>query len=450
MNDTIVALATPPGVGGIAVIRISGKDAFQIADKLFVGKKKSSQSESHRILYGKIVDNEVIIDTVTLSIFKAPNSYTGENTVEISCHGGILVSDMIIGLCVKSGARLAEPGEFTKRAFLNGKLDLTQVEAVADIIHSSSNIGAITSARQLEGNFTIRLADFRQNLIKIAGLLELEMDFSEEDVEFVDRNVILSKIDESINLAEALVNSYKTSQIAKNGFYVALVGKPNAGKSSLFNALIGKNRAIVSHTPGTTRDYIEDTILIDNIPIRIFDTAGLRETEDTIEIEGIKLVKSIISQSNFILILCDISENITSNIDEAKKLKESISKEYGESRVEIIGTKLDLANELADELICISSKEGTNLNKLSMIISQELKSQMSSLNDVLVNQRHAYHLQELISGLNEAKNAIKLKMNNEVVAYEIRQAAINIGKITGEQWDEDVLNTIFSSFCIGK
>jgi tRNA modification GTPase len=273
-NDTICALVTPPGVGGLAVVRLSGPESFRIADQCFRGKQPLSEAGSHTIHYGRFVWEEELIDTVTAAVFRAPHSYTGEDTVEFGCHGGIVVSETIVEALIAAGARLAEPGEFTRRAFLNGKLDLVQVEAIADLIYAVSAPGARLAARQLVGGLTQRLRQLRQQLIETAALLELELDFAEEELEFVSRTELLSRLEQAQLWCQQLADSYRAAEILRSGFFVGCVGYPNAGKSSLFNALLQRRRAIVSPIPGTTRDYLEESFFLNGIPIRLVDTAA--------------------------------------------------------------------------------------------------------------------------------------------------------------------------------
>jgi tRNA modification GTPase len=321
MNKTIVALATPPGISGLSVIRLSGDNAFLIADKIFKGRKKIAEAKSHTILYGKIINNNELIDNVTVSVFKEPNSYTGENTVEIGCHGGNLIYNQIIDLLILNGAEFAAPGEFTKRAFLNGKLDLTQAEAVADIIHSNSVPGTQTAARQLDGMFTQKLNDLRKQLLDISGLLELELDFSEEDLELIDKSEIIDKINTTKDFCSELSNSFSSAEILRSGFFVGIAGYPNSGKSTLFNSLLEHKRAIVSEIPGTTRDYLEGSIMLNGISITLFDTAGIRESDDIVEIEGVRLVDSVINQANLVFVLNDISKSRNNSNELYKSLK---------------------------------------------------------------------------------------------------------------------------------
>ena len=283
MSRTIAALATAPGIAGLNVVRISGENAISIADKCFDGKSTLAEAKTHTIHYGKFVSDNTLIDTVTASVFKAPNSYTGEDTIEFGCHGGNIIAGQIVDALLEAGAVIPEPGEFTRSAFLNGKLDLTQVEAVADIIHSTSVAGALTSARQLIGEFTLRLKELRHGLIRTAGLLELELDFSEEDIELIDNSLVRERLIESRKYCNELADKFRASEVLRSGFIVAVAGFPNSGKSTLFNKILQKNRAIVSEIEGTTRDYIEEDILLGDIKVRIIDTAGLRETEDIIE-----------------------------------------------------------------------------------------------------------------------------------------------------------------------
>jgi tRNA modification GTPase len=304
-SDTICALVTPPGVGGLAVVRLSGPDALVIADRCFRGKQPLQEVPTHTIHYGRFLRGEELVDMVTASVFRAPRSYTGEDTVEFGCHGSMVVADEIVAALIEAGARLAEPGEFTRRAFLNGKLDLTQVEAVADLIYATSVPGARLAARQLVGGLTQRLRHLREQLLQAAALLELELDFAEEDLEFVPREVLLHQLSQGEAMCRRLAESYRAAQVLRSGFFVGLVGYPNAGKSSLFNALLQRQRAIVSPLPGTTRDYLEESLYLDGIPVRLIDTAGVREAADTIELQGIALAQEAIRQCNVLLLIND-------------------------------------------------------------------------------------------------------------------------------------------------
>ena len=448
MQKTIVALATPPGTSGLAVIRISGEDAFSIADKVFHGKHTINESDSHKILYGKIKDNDELVDTVTAFIYRSPNSYTGEDVVEFGCHGGRIVYSKIIDLLVEKGAHYAEAGDFTKRAFLNGKLDLTQVEAVADLIHSMSEPGTQTAARQLNGEFKKRLEQLRQQLLDISGLLELELDFAEEDLEFVERERIKNKITETKDFCLNLANSYSSAEILRSGYFVGIAGFPNSGKSTLFNALLDHKRAIVSEIPGTTRDYLEETIMLDGIAVKIIDTAGLREARDIIEIEGIKLVESVLEQSNMICVLNDVTEGA----DHSNQLVEKLNKQFPKTKILLLQNKIDLSGS-PDEIdgdLKISATDKTNLDKLKSIIAEDAKQSTERVSDILINSRHSRLLKEAANSLEIALEGIETGMENEIVAIDIRKATKILGEITGEEWNEEVLANIFSRFCIGK
>jgi tRNA modification GTPase len=453
MSRTIAALATPPGISGLSVIRISGDETIKIMDLVFKGKKTIAEAKSHTILYGKIlkVENnqiERIIDTVTISIFKSPNSYTGEDVIEIGCHGSIVVVREILDLLYKNGAYPAEAGEFTKRAFINGKLDLLQVEAVADLIHSISTPSAQTSIRQLEGDFTIRLREFRKNLIDIASLLELELDFSEEDIELIDRDFIRNRLNNAKEFCNNLIEFKRTSEILRSGYYVSIVGYPNSGKSTLFNTLLNKNRAIVSEIAGTTRDYLEEYLYINEIAIKLFDTAGLRDTEDTIEIMGIKLVESIIKQSNLLFLLNDITESETYSDNLLSELKSK----FPDTEIIVIQNKIDNLEKIEnkDETIYISAKNNIGIYELKSLIYNKAISELDSITDVLINQRHYDLLKVTIENIERALISLDEYTENEIIAIDIRNAYTTIGEITGENYNEEVINNIFGAFCIGK
>ena len=327
-ENTIIALSTPPGVSGLAVIRISGKESFSLIEQVFrkINNNliKIENLQSHTIHYGKIIDNNDLIDFVTISIFKNPTSYTGENIIEIGCHGGIPVVEKILSLLIRNGAIQALPGEFTRRAFINGKLDLTQIEAVGDLIHSQSNLSQSAAARQLSGELSKKINNLIKILLDVASLVELGLDFSEEDIVFIQKEKILKELNFVKKYCLDLFSDYSSSEIIKNGFYLAIAGKPNAGKSSLFNALLNRKRAIVSEVKGTTRDYIEENLIIKDINIRLFDTAGLRQSDDIIEIEGILLSKEIIENSNMVIIINDINDGI----ENSKHIYEAIYKDF--------------------------------------------------------------------------------------------------------------------------
>ncbi len=445
MSRTIAALATAPGIAGLNVVRISGKEAISIADKCFVGKTTLADANSHTIHYGNFKSEETLIDTVTASIFKAPNSYTGEDTIEFGCHGGNIVAGQIVDALLVAGAVMPEPGEFTRTAFLNGKLDLTQVEAVADIIHSTSVAGALTSARQLIGEFTQRLKDLRHGLIRTAGLLELELDFSEEDIELIDNSEVRARLVESQIYCNELAEKFRASEVLRSGFVVAVAGFPNSGKSTLFNKILQKNRAIVSEIEGTTRDYIEEDVLLGDIKVRLIDTAGLRETEDIIEIAGIKLVESVLEQSNLVLVLNDASKGF----DQSDELFNSLKEKYPNSEFMLVQNKSDLLDSTADGVF-VSAKTGDGVENITDKIKSASKNSIDRINDVLINKRHADLLRRTSSEIQRGIDAIDANMQNEIIAIDIRNATNTLGEITGDRWNEEVLAEIFSGFCIGK
>lgn len=446
MNKSITAVATPPGTGGISIIRISGEQSFEILTKFFISRNQIDFTKGGRIYYGKIEYNNHIIDSVTASIFKAPNSYTGENIVEIGCHGNTLLASKIVDIIVKCGAAYAEPGEFTKRAFLNGKIDLAQAEGVADLIHSVSMPGIETATRQIEGNFTQRLSVMRQQLLDISSLLELELDFSEEGLDFIDKSEITNKIMEAKSFCVDLIDSYTASEICRSGFYVGIAGYPNSGKSTLFNSLLTRKRAIVSDIAGTTRDYLEENLYINGMRLVIADTAGIRETSNTIEIEGIKLIESVISKANIVLILND-SQISGSNSD---VLFNSISQKYPNKEVVVVQNKVDLSGFDSDDYICVSAKNGMGTDKLRQYLYDKSVSSISGLSDIMINSRHRQLLLAANEALDAAYESINLGMDNEIIAIDLRLATKILGELTGDSWNEEVLSNIFSRFCIGK
>jgi tRNA modification GTPase len=445
-STTICALATPPGVAGLAVIRVSGPEAQAACDTFFRGSVRLVDAHDHTILYGWWHEGEERIDSVTCSVFIAPNSYTGEHVVEIGCHGGTHVVHRILQTLHTHGLHPAEPGEFTRRAFLNGKLDLTQVEAVADLIHAQSALGARSAARQLAGGFTRRLQRLRTDLLDLNGLLELELDFSEEDVEFADRSKLTQVLELSISYAHSLADSSRAAAILRSGFSCAVVGYPNAGKSSLFNALLERDRAIVSDIPGTTRDYLEETILAGGFAIRLFDTAGLRDTSDTIELHGIRVTSSLIEQSDLVLIVNDA----THGVDHSDDLRAELEQRFPDHSVVVVQNKCDLTSAQRPPDVTVSAHTGEGLLALRDVLVHHAEQAMSPVTDVLVNARQAALLLAVADSLRSARRGIDDHVSNEFIAVDIRTAIRVLGEITGETWSPDVLDTIFSRFCIGK
>jgi len=450
LDDTICAPATPPGVSGLAVIRLSGKDAFTIADRCFRGKNTLSGSPSHTIQYGKFYDNLLFLDTVTASVFRAPHSYTGEDTVEFGCHGGMVVSEEIISALLHQGSRFADPGEFTRRAFMNGKMDLTQVEAVADIIHAVSSKGSHIAARQLIGGFTKTIRLLRKDLLSVCALLELELDFSGEDIEFVDKNRFLTMIDSTISSCRQISDS-TASSILRHGFQVGLAGYPNAGKSTFFNALLNKKRSIVSPIAGTTRDYIQDTFTLNGITISLYDTAGLRnDSDDSIELEGIALTHSLLDSSNLIFVINDL----TLGEHHSLSLLHSLQERYPATKLCLIHNKLDQSTLppaiQTDNVFYVSALDGLGINNVKQYIENVATGSTERVTDVLLNHRHSALLSLIIIHLTNAKTSLTNGMSNEFVTIDIRRAITSLGEITGEVLNEEILNTIFSQFCIGK
>ena len=449
-RDTICALATPPGVAGLAVIRVSGKGAVAACSKLFHGSTALDEAADHTIHYGWWSHGETRIDAVTATVFASPHSYTGEDVVEIGCHGGSFVIDQILASLTSGSVRLAEPGEFTKRAFLNRKLDLTQAEAVADLIHAQTRAGSQTAARQLAGGFTRKLSELRDNLLSASGLLEVELDFSEEGYEFVSRKAFVEALEAGIDYATKLSDSARSAEILRSGFYCAVVGYPNAGKSSLFNALLDRPRAIVSHIPGTTRDYLEESIIMDGYTIHLYDTAGLRNTDDTVELQGIILTSSLLEQSNLVLVVNDASEGF----DHSDALVTDLEEKYPQAPVLVVQNKMDLVEEMLSprretDIPC-STVSGDGLESLRSTLVGHVQTSSDGMNDVLINARHASLISLLVDHLQSAHNAVSSEQPADLIAIDIRAAVRILGEITGETWNPDILDSVFSRFCIGK
>ena len=449
-NDTICALATPQGVAGLTVVRVSGPGAFEVCDKFFHGSHAISDTPGYTIRYGWWMSGSVRIDSVTASVFRAPHSYTGENVVEIGCHGGPFTSQQIIEDLLERGARLANPGEFTRRAFIHQKLDLTQAEAVADIIHAQSVMGAKTAARQLAGGFTTRIAALRQRLLDVIGLLELELDFSEEDVEFVDRSRLHELLHGIMLEVDLLAASAHSAEILRSGFHVGVVGYPNAGKSSLFNALLQRSRAIVSDVPGTTRDYLEETVFVDGYAIHLADTAGIRLTEDSIELQGISLTRSVLSQSDAIILVNDASRGL----EHSDGLRDELSQSFASTPVVLLQNKADLLEtdvipRDSNEIPC-SAVSGLGINLVRDRLQTLVQEQTYQSTDVLVNARQAVLLHQISMALASALRALEGGQSPDLLSVDLRASIRLLGDISGESWNPDVLDTVFSRFCIGK
>ncbi|MDW3210423.1 MAG: tRNA uridine-5-carboxymethylaminomethyl(34) synthesis GTPase MnmE [Reichenbachiella sp.] len=451
MNDTIVALATAPGVGAIAVIRLSGDDCLSVVSPLFSGKKLENQA-SHTVHFGNLMDGNTIVDEVLISLFVAPHSFTKENSVEISCHGSPYIVNRIIQLLVKSGARLAEPGEFTQRAYLNGRFDLAQAEAVADLIASENEAAHATALNQMRGGISNEIKNLREKLVHFASMIELELDFSEEDVEFASREELKSLIEKIDVVLVQLIDSFQLGNVIKNGVPVVIVGKPNAGKSTLLNALLEEEKAIVSDIAGTTRDIIEDELNIRGVKFRFIDTAGLRETKDQIEAIGVERAEQKMQEASLIMYLFDLS---TESLDTIRSTEEMLM-EKGKPYI-LVGNKLDKIGEEETSLksnehyVSISAKSKTGVDQLKELIWN--KSQMDNFqpgNVVVTNSRHYQSLVNTQNSLHDVLRGIDNQITNDFLAQDIRHALHFLGEITGEITTDDLLANIFSKFCIGK
>lgn len=459
-KDTIVALATPQGIGAIGVIRLSGENAINICNKVFgnksLKKKDLNQSASHTIHFGVIHDNNIIIDEVLVSLFKAPHSYTSENTVEISCHGSPFIQQQIMQLFIKHGARMANQGEFTLRAFLNGKLDLSQAEAVADLISSNSATSHQVAMQQMRGGFSNKIKTLRQNLIDFASLIELELDFAEEDVEFADRSDLKSLVSSIQRIVQRLIDSFEVGNVIKNGIPVVIVGKPNAGKSTLLNTLLEEERAIVSDIPGTTRDVIEDEMNIDGVQFRFIDTAGIRETNDIIESIGVEKTYEQIKLSSIAIYLFDAHE-ITAS--ELKLIVDDITPHLHNSQLVLVANKIDKEDlqytktEFSEfpEMLFISAKEKTGIDDFKKQMVKLFDNRTVNVTETIVtNARHVEALRHTNSALIKVLEGLNMNVSGDFLAMDIRQALHYLGTITGEISSDDLLANIFSRFCIGK
>lgn len=452
-TETIVALATPTGSGAIAVIRLSGTDAIAICNKVFKGKDLEVQA-SHSIHFGTIVDGDTIIDEVLASLFIAPKSYTKENTVEISCHGSPYIINQIIHLFIKNGARQAQAGEFTLRAFLNGQLDLSQAEAVSDLIASTSQAAHKVAMQQMRGGFSNQLKDLRQELIDFAALIELELDFSEEDVEFANREQLKQLIYRLNTVLLKLIQSFELGNVLKNGIPVVISGKPNVGKSTLLNRLLNEERAIVSDIPGTTRDTIEDEISIKGIQFRFVDTAGLRETTDKIEAIGVERAYEKIRQSSLVMYLFDPNET---DVAALQAIANELSKH--DAHVLLIANKVDAHDEAALKLryadftniIYISAKQNLHIDHLTDALLHAVN--IANLNNdelIVSNIRHVEALNNTHRALNNVLALMQQPLSGELLAFELKQSLYHLGLITGEISTDNLLDSIFTRFCIGK
>ncbi len=469
-DDTIVALATPPGIGAIGVIRVSGKETFGIVNALFPSKDLLQQP-SHTLHVGLVKDGDKVLDEVVVSLYKSPRSYTGEDVIEISSHGSPFVLQQIIDACINKGARLAKAGEFTQRAFLNGKLDLAQAEAVADLIASNTEASSKAALNAIRGGFSLILKQLRERLLQFSALIELELDFSQEDVEFADRTQFYSLITEAQKTTQDLLESFKLGNVIRNGVQIAIVGKPNTGKSTLLNALLNENRAIVSDIAGTTRDTIEELINIDGIIFRLIDTAGIREhTSDIIEKIGVERSREKIQQADLVIYLFDIT---TETEEDLAQVVHDFEKQ--QVKYLLVGNKADLISEnqhipisknsspdIRENLrldirenprltIRVSAKLNQHIDLLKeKLVDVVLQGNVQSENAIVTNARHYHALKELYQSLKDIKEGLDNRIPTDLIALDIRRGLHYLGEITGEITNEDQLDYIFSKFCIGK
>jgi tRNA modification GTPase len=460
-QETIVALASPSGAGAIAVIRLSGKDAIGIADGVFqsVKGKKLTQQRTHTIHLGHIVEDNKVYDQVLASVFKNPNSYTGEDVVELSCHGSTYIQQQIIQLLLRKGARMAQAGEFTLRAFLNGKLDLSQAEAVADLINSDNEASHQVAMQQMRGGFSNEIAKLREELLNFASLIELELDFAEEDVEFADRSAFETLLERIGFVLKRLIDSFAVGNVIKNGIPVAIVGEPNAGKSTLLNALLNEERAIVSDIAGTTRDTIEDELVLNGIGFRFIDTAGIRETSDVVESIGIQKTFEKIEQSQVVLLLVDSIKLASNPLSVIQNEITQLKNKYPLKPIHVLFNKVDLldATQLESiksalpEAILLSAKTKTGIDVLTAALLNLVNTGALRNNETIVtNTRHYDSLLKALEAIQKVQFGMQSGISSDLMAIDIKDALYYFGEITGEVTNDELLGNIFANFCIGK
>ena len=454
-QETIIALATPNGLGAISVIRISGLNAISVTEKLFKpnGNKKLSDQNSHTVHLGHLIKNSHELDEVLVTVFKGPHSYTGENTIEISCHGSTFIQQEIIDLFIENGIRVANPGEFTLRAFINGKMDLNQAEAVADLIASENEGSHRLAMEQMKNGFSNDLKKLRAELLHFSSMIELELDFSQEDVEFAERSEFKKLTVRIQTELEKLIDSFKSGNVLKNGISVAIAGKPNAGKSSLLNTLLNEDKAIVSDIPGTTRDSIEDSLVIDGINFRFTDTAGLRETKDIIESKGIEKTKEKINNARILIYLFDSNDTtfneINSDLESFKR--EDLSVLLVRNKVDLKKTNQNLINQLEKfEIIEISANNTDSVSSLKKRLVNEINILNPYTDTVISNSRHYEALMKALKAIEEVNMGLKSDISGDLLSVDIRKSIVHLAEITGEITNDDVLGNIFANFCIGK
>jgi tRNA modification GTPase len=462
--DPIAAVATPVGVGALAIVRISGQGVHELADKVF----RKVQGEGHSLAasagytahFGRLYDGDELVDEVIALVFRAPLSFTAEDMVEFTCHGGPVVVKHVLKLLLDNGCRLAEAGEFTRRAFLNGRIDLLQAEAIGEMIHARSESAYRTAVTQMKGDLSKKLGDLREQLLRSCALIELELDFSEEDVEFQSREELAAQIGKLRQEVDKLVDSYQHGRLLSEGVATVIAGRPNAGKSTLLNTLLGQERAIVSHMPGTTRDYIEECFIYDKTMFRLTDTAGLRETGEEIEHEGIRRSRMKMAEADLILYLFDIgTDNLNEEINDIRELRET----HPNARFIAVANKTDLLDSsqalmekvsqgTSAEVIGISALDGAGIDQLKLRMGELVKdlNKLHEASVLITSLRHYEALRNAADALQNASELIAMESETELIAFELRSALDYVGEITGKVVNEEILNTIFSRFCIGK
>ena len=459
-KDTIIALATASGAGAIAVLRVSGPKAISVSNTLFksIHDKNLLNQPTHTIHLGHIVDGDRVLDEVLVSIYKNPQSYTGEDVVEISCHGSSYIQQEILQLFIRNGCRSANPGEFTLRAFLNGKMDLSQAEAVADLIASDSAAAHQIALQQMRGGFSSEIKNLREELLNFASLIELELDFSEEDVEFADRRQFEDLLQRIVKVLKYLIDSFSTGNVIKNGVPISIIGAPNVGKSTLLNALLNEDKAIVSNIAGTTRDAIEDELIIEGIKFRFIDTAGIRQTDDTVESIGIKKTFAKMAESQVIIQLIDASLISKANTADILASLVETKAQYPEKETLVVLNKMDLAekallSKVFSELepLHMSAKTGTGVELLkTKLLDMVHMGKLQNNDTIIANARHYDALRLALENIQKVQVGMQTGLSGDLLAIDIREALYHFGRITGEISTDDLLGNIFANFCIGK
>ena len=459
-EDTIIALATASGAGAIAVLRVSGPKAISVSNSLFksIHDKNLLNQPTHTIHLGHIVDGDRVLDEVLVSIYKNPQSYTGEDVVEISCHGSSYIQQEILQLFIRNGCRSANPGEFTLRAFLNGKMDLSQAEAVADLIASDSAAAHQIAMQQMRGGFSSEIKKLREELLNFASLIELELDFSEEDVEFADRRQFEDLLQRIVKVLKYLIDSFATGNVIKNGVPISIIGAPNVGKSTLLNALLNEDKAIVSNIAGTTRDAIEDELIIEGVKFRFIDTAGIRHTDDTVESIGIKKTFAKMAESQVIIQLLDATLTSKANTADILASLEETKAQYPEKETLVVLNKMDLADKallskVFSELepLHMSAKTGTGVELLkTKLLDMVHMGKLQNNDTIITNARHYDALRLALENIQKVQVGMQTGLSGDLLAIDIREALYHFGRITGEISTDDLLGNIFANFCIGK